>query len=344
MTIALTAFQEKLRRKDFYIVSAIGILILLLFGTGSGTLSIGGVEITDYKMLSPILLTVMNAIVCFLSVMMSLSTIPNEYERKTSHLIWARKISQSRYHGELALANIFSGLVSETILFAAIIIFMIQNGRADDLWRLIPTYLIIGINVAEVCLLTGIISMGEAKYNTEEQVSTIWHEAFHCWQFTNFEDNIDKIYSGIIDENTISQSVDANTQAAEMLADQLTILKETIKCEDVDKMRENIVKYKQLDTQRKELLTENITQLEDYYTIVEGTAFYVESCIYRSELPNKYMSVYIDDIDEYKGGAAKYYHMGMAQCMILDKLNSEWKTNYRFSESLMEMIYEELEI
>lgn len=159
MTIALTAFQEKLRRKDFYIVSAIGILILLLFGTGSGTLSIGGVEITDYKILSPILLTVMNAIVCFLSVMMSLSTIPNEYERRTSHLIWARKISQSHYHGELALANIFSGLVSETILFAAIIIFMIQNGRADDLWRLIPAYLIIGINVAEVCLLTSALSI-----------------------------------------------------------------------------------------------------------------------------------------------------------------------------------------
>lgn len=218
------------------------------------------------------------------------------------------------------------------------------NSVAATAYPVEDHYEVLAPTVEKMSSVLGIISMGETKYNTEEQVSTIWHEAFHCWQFTNFEDNIDKIYSGIIDENTISQSVDANTQAAEMLADQLTILKETIKCEDVDKMRENIVKYKQLDTQRKELLTENITQLEDYYTIVEGTAFYVESCIYRSELPNKYMSVYIDDIDEYKGGAAKYYHMGMAQCMILDKLNSEWKTNYRFSESLMEMIYEELEI
>lgn len=218
------------------------------------------------------------------------------------------------------------------------------NSVAATAYPVEDHYEVLAPTVEKMSSVLGIISMGEAKYNTEEQVSTIWHDAFHCWQFTNFEDNIDKIYSGIIDENTISQSVDANTQAAEMLADQLTILKETIKCEDVDKMRENIVKYKQLDTQRKELLTENITQLEDYYTIVEGTAFYVESCIYRSELPNKYMSVYIDDIDEYKGGAAKYYHMGMAQCMILDKLNSEWKTNYRFSESLMEMIYEELEI
>lgn len=159
MTVALTAFKEKLRRKELYIVSAIGIFILLIFGTGSGTLSIGGVAVTDYKVLAPILLTVMNAVVCILSVIMSLSTIPNEYERKTSHLIWIRNVPQSRYHGELALANILAGLASEAILFASVIIFMITNDRAAELWRLIPAYLIIGVNVAAVCLLTSALSI-----------------------------------------------------------------------------------------------------------------------------------------------------------------------------------------
>lgn len=159
MTIAVTAFKEKLRRKELYIVSAIGILILLIFGTGSGTLSVDGVAVTDYKVLAPILLTVMSAVVCLLSVIMSLSTIPNEYERKTSHLIWIRKVPQSRYHGELALANIFSGLASEAILFAAVIIFIIKNGRAEELWRLIPAYIIIGVNVSAVCLLTSALSI-----------------------------------------------------------------------------------------------------------------------------------------------------------------------------------------
>lgn len=159
MTIAVTAFKEKLRRKELYIVSAVGILILLIFGTGSGTLSVDGVAVTDYKVLAPILLTVMSAVVCLLSVIMSLSTIHNEYERKTSHLIWIRKVPQSRYHGELALANIFSGLASEAILFAAFIIFIIKNGRAEELWRLIPAYLIIGVNVSAVCLLTSALSI-----------------------------------------------------------------------------------------------------------------------------------------------------------------------------------------
>lgn len=159
MTIALTAFKEKLRRKELYIVSAIGILILLIFGTGSGTLSVDGVDVTDHKILAPILLTVMNAVVCILSVIMSISTVPNEYERKTSHLIWIRNVPQSRYHGELALANILSGLASEAILFGAMLIFMIKNGRAAELWRLIPAYLIIGVNVAAVCLMTSALSI-----------------------------------------------------------------------------------------------------------------------------------------------------------------------------------------
>lgn len=125
MTIMVTALKEKIRRKDLYIVSAIGVLVLLLFGTGSGTLSIDGVAVTDYKVLGPIMLTVVNAVNCMLTVVTSLGTIPNEYERGTSHLVWIRKVPQWRYHGELALANVLAGLVSEAILFAAMFVFML---------------------------------------------------------------------------------------------------------------------------------------------------------------------------------------------------------------------------
>lgn len=159
MTIALTAFKEKIRRKELYIVSAAGIVILLLFGTGTGTLSIDGVAVTDYKVLAPIMLTVVNGLCCVLSVITSLGTIPQEYERRTSHLVWIRKIPQYRYHGELALANILSGLASEAVLFAAVMIFMLKNGRAEELWRLIPAYFIIAVNVSVVCLLTSALSI-----------------------------------------------------------------------------------------------------------------------------------------------------------------------------------------
>lgn len=159
MTIALTALKEKIRRKELYIVSAIGVLILLTFGTGSGSISINGEAITDYKMLAPVLLIIVNAISCVLAAIMSLGTIPNEYERNTSHLVWIRKIPQYHYHGELALANVFSGLISEAILFCAMLIFMITYGKADELFRLIPAYLIVGINVTIVSVMTSALSV-----------------------------------------------------------------------------------------------------------------------------------------------------------------------------------------
>ena len=164
MTIMVTALKEKIRRKDLYIVSAIGVLVLLLFGTGSGTLSIDGVAVTDYKVLGPIMLIVVNAVNCMLTVVTSLGTIPNEYERGTSHLVWIRKVPQWRYHGELALANVLAGLVSEAILFAAMFVFMLANQRADQLWRLLPTYLIRGINVAAVSMLTSLLSVIVPKF------------------------------------------------------------------------------------------------------------------------------------------------------------------------------------
>ena len=159
MTITFTALKEKIRRKELYIVSVIGALILLVFGTGTGSISINGEAVNDYKILAPILLIVVNAISCVLAVIMSLGTIPTEYERNTSHLVWIRKIPQYRYHGELTLANTFTGLISEAILFVPIFIFMMSNGRGDEFLQLVMAYFIIGLNVTIVCVMTSALSI-----------------------------------------------------------------------------------------------------------------------------------------------------------------------------------------
>ena len=164
MTIAFIALKEKIRRKELYIVSAIGAFILLVFGTGSGSLTINGEAVTDYKILAPILLIVVNAISCVLAVIMSLGTIPTEYERNTSHLVWIRKIPQYRYHGELALANTFTGLISEAILFVAMFIIMMSKGRADEFLQLVMAYFIIGLNVTIVCVMTSALSIVIPKF------------------------------------------------------------------------------------------------------------------------------------------------------------------------------------
>lgn len=157
--ITLTALREKIRKKIFYVSAAIGILVLMLFSADGTTISINGVSVTSYEMLAPILLTIINAISCTLAVIFSLGTIPNEYERRTSHLIWIRGVSQPVYHGQLAAANIMSALLSQLILYAMVIIYMLRQRHAADLWRLLPAFCITAICATCVSLMTSWLSV-----------------------------------------------------------------------------------------------------------------------------------------------------------------------------------------
>lgn len=158
MVIMLNAIREKIRRKELYIISAIGLLILLGFGTGAGTITMDGVPITDYENLAPIMLTIIHCICGTWAIVLSLRTIPNEYERKTSHLIWIRGVSQARYHGELALANAVMSLISEGILYLGLMIFTFAKGKGSEVWRLMPAFLIMAVSILIVSMFTSLLS------------------------------------------------------------------------------------------------------------------------------------------------------------------------------------------
>lgn len=159
MIIMVNALKERVRRKELYIIVAIGILILLLCCSGSATISISGENITGFKSMFGVVHVIMNAIGCILAVVLSLKTIPNEYERKTSHLVWIRGISQVRYHTELTLANIASAIIASAILYGALGIYVITNGEFACLIRMVPAFFIVCINVAVISLMTSILSI-----------------------------------------------------------------------------------------------------------------------------------------------------------------------------------------
>ena len=203
-------------------------------------------------------------------------------------------------------------------------------------------YEVLTPTIQKMSSLMGLMSAGGLEYGTEEQIATIWHEAFHCYQATRFLENVDVICSDGIDEGIIAGEADANPQAVSLFRQQAQLLEEAVKAEEVDRIRECIVKYKELDEDRKLLLPQEVIALEDYYTRVEGTACYIEACIYKTLLPGLFDGRYLDSISEYSGGSVKYYRTGMAQCMILDKLNPGWKEGFDFSEPVMDLIYREL--
>jgi len=159
MIIIKNAIRERMRKKEIYVFAALGILLLLLFGGGSTTLQINGVPVTDFSNMFGIMHGMVTVIGCLLALLISLQTIPNEYERRTSHLVWVRGISQTSYHTSLALANFLSGVIAVGILYMALVVYVIGNGETGVLIRMIPAFLILCINIGIISLLTSVLSI-----------------------------------------------------------------------------------------------------------------------------------------------------------------------------------------
>ena len=159
MTIAANVIKEKIRRKDLYIIAVVSILISLLFTSSGGNLSIDGVPITEFSALFPVMLTVVGVTGCTLAIALSLSTIPNEYKRNTSHLIWIRGIKQSRYHSELAIGSIISSLIGLAILYVGLVIFCVIKGELSCIFRLPIAYVFSAIPVCIVSLCAAAVSI-----------------------------------------------------------------------------------------------------------------------------------------------------------------------------------------
>ena len=236
---------------------------------------------------------------------------------------------------------------------------LVQNGAGYDVSKRSPVIETIAATAYEVdghyeviaptkALMGNLFTFSGGGYDEKTQVSVIWHEAFHCWQMTNFGDNISALIGthSFEDENygesLIVEVCDKNEEAVNLFTQQLLLLDDAVSTEDIDKIYEDITQYKKLETQRNDLLDEAVQGLENYYAITEGSACYVESLICRMQDEQRFQTQYLDSISVYQNGAGKYYVLGMVQCMLLDRLDEGWKSDYDFSIPLTELIYEKL--
>ncbi len=159
MGIMKNALKERIRRKDIYVVVVLGMFVVMMCMSGAATLSINGVSITEFEMVMPLVMNVISVIGGGIAIALSLRTIPNEYERRTSHLVWIRGISQWKYHGQLALANIISSLGALFILYAGVMVFAALKGEYGVLAKSIPAFLIFSVSTAAVSLFTSAVSL-----------------------------------------------------------------------------------------------------------------------------------------------------------------------------------------
>lgn len=159
MGIMKNALRERIRRKDIYVVIMIGMLIVTMCMSGTATLAINGVSVTEFEMLMPLVLNVISVLGGGIAVALSLRTIPNEYERRTSHLIWIRGVSQWKYHGQLALANVISSVGALFILYAGVMVFAAVKGEYGVLAKGPLAFAVFAVGTAAVSLFTSAVSL-----------------------------------------------------------------------------------------------------------------------------------------------------------------------------------------
>ncbi|WP_408072634.1 hypothetical protein [Butyrivibrio sp. JL13D10] len=178
------------------------------------------------------------------------------------------------------------------------------------------------------------------KLNNAPLSAVIWHESFHAYQ-NSHHDLYEKISPDTLSETELAGIVDSNDEAKRLFTKELEILSRVIGDENSSDINEIAIEYSKIAKERRGLLSDQVINSEDYYTMMEGSAYYVESQAVRLENGEQtYKKQYLDTASKYVEGDAKYYRLGMLECMLLDKLDKEWKASYSFDRTLDEVIEE----
>lgn len=186
----------------------------------------------------------------------------------------------------------------------------------------------------------GETNFAENTYTTNAHVATLWHEAFHAWQMTNWEKEIDVKYAeaGLIPEDDMSEiilnEVDSNDKLVVSFSREMELLRKAYETADAEEKKQFIIEALNVADERKTMVSAKAAYAEEYFQMVEGTARYVEARAYLLlEGDAAWKQTYFRET-AYEKGNGKYYGMGMYKCLLLDELMPEWKEEYCVTDSL----------
>ncbi len=161
MTLAANVIRENLRNRVLYLLAGIGLLLMFAMLAGQG----GRLSTQDGENLLETLDGVMRAgfalvgaIGSLVTVVLTMNTVPREYERQTIHLVLVRPVHRWEVAGAFLLGNILSAwlflAIMATPLFAAL--------SVRSALHLVPVLLkalpALALNVALIAALVTLLS------------------------------------------------------------------------------------------------------------------------------------------------------------------------------------------
>lgn len=184
----------------------------------------------------------------------------------------------------------------------------------------------------------GTFGLAKSDDKTQEALvlSAIWHEGFHAWQLTKHLENVGTWGSDAMVDNAF---IDDNPQVRTLYEQQMSLLKQAAYEKDPSEVKDLARKILSLEAERQQLVPLEVLQTEIKEELTEGSATYFESQIFLSLCGQEaYEEYYLSYMDQYKEGRNKYYTLGMAKCLLLDKLNPTWKNVFVMDTSFNDML------
>ena len=196
----------------------------------------------------------------------------------------------------------------------------------------------------------GSSSFEETDYSTNAHMATLWHEAFHTWQFARQASQLLEMAeeAGIGEETkyaeVLKNEVDSNNALVLSFEKEMQLLTQAYEENDIMKKCEILQQIFTLQEERKELLSKQAVFIEQYYEMVEGSAKYVEGCAFKElEGQEAWESTYMGPF-EYENGSGKYYTSGMMKCLILDQIAPDWKATFDVTISLDVLLQQAMDV
>lgn len=192
----------------------------------------------------------------------------------------------------------------------------------------------------------GTMAFTEDSYSRNSQAATIWHEAFHAWQYTKWQKEIDAVTERMnlsaeeSREDIIVKEVDSDEEMVTAFEQEMKLLIEAYEETAPERKREKIRQVLEIAEQREKHLSDSANAMEYFLENLEGSAMYVESMAYRKlEGEAAWKEYYLGGFS-YENGSGKYYHLGMLKCLLLDEMLPGWQSRFSASYGLNKLLNE----
>lgn len=190
----------------------------------------------------------------------------------------------------------------------------------------------------------GTMAFTKDSYGENSHVATIWHEAFHAWQYRNWKPEIDALMKRIqlteeeSREDVIVNEVDSNQKLVKNFEEEMELLFKAYETKNMEEKKELVYKALTIEKEREQELSDSANAMEYYLDQLEGSAMYVESMVYRElEGESAWKEYYLTEF-QYENGSSKYYKRGMLKCLLLDQMMEGWQSQFSGDCSLSDLL------